>query len=128
MLLPLVTLIFSLAKILPPTYTWHVENRIYRWYKILHGIEVEASSASQTSEVAALKEKIEKVEVDLINVRVPLSVKKKIATRWQKYNFNLRRRLIDLFLFSLFGGVLRVLLNNRQWFWELAVCPLRKAD
>jgi hypothetical protein len=73
MLLPLVTLIYSLAKILPPTYKWRVENRIYRWYKILHGIEVEASSASQTSEVAALKEKIEKVEVDLINVRVPLS-------------------------------------------------------
>ena len=73
MLLPLVTLIFSLAKILPPTYTWHVENRIYRWYKILHGIEVEASSVPQTSEVAALKEKIVKVGVDLMNVRVPLS-------------------------------------------------------
>jgi hypothetical protein len=73
MLLPLVTLLYPLAKILPPTYKWRVENRIYRWYKDLHEIEVEAAAKPSASNLKALKERVERIEDDLVEFNVPLS-------------------------------------------------------
>jgi uncharacterized protein len=73
MLLPLVTLLYPLAKILPPTYKWRVENRIYRWYKDLHEIEVEAAAKPSASELRALKDRVETIEDDLVDIHVPLS-------------------------------------------------------
>ena len=73
MLLPLVTLIYPLAKILPPTYKWRVENRIYRWYKDLHEIEVEAAAKPSATELKALKARVETIENDLVDIHVPLS-------------------------------------------------------
>jgi hypothetical protein len=73
MLLPLVTLIYPLAKILPPTYKWRVENKIFRWYKDLHEIQVVAAAKPSTIELKALKDRVEKIEDDLVDIRVPLS-------------------------------------------------------
>lgn len=73
MLLPLVTLIYLLAKILPLTYKWRVENKIFRWYKDLHEIKVVAAAKPSTIELKALKDRVEKIENDLVDIRVPLS-------------------------------------------------------
>jgi hypothetical protein len=39
MLLPLVTLLYPLFKIVPPTYDWRMRSRINRWYEDLQAIE-----------------------------------------------------------------------------------------
>ncbi len=70
MLLPLITLLFPLFKIMPPTYRWRIRSRIYKWYNQLGDIEedlYESRTKKQAKEVLkrldALSEEVKKVHV-----------------------------------------------------------------
>ena len=45
-LIPLLTILLPLFKLLPPTYRWRVRSRIYRWYRDLMTAEREALAAA----------------------------------------------------------------------------------
>lgn len=73
MLIPLITLMLPLFKILPPAYRWRVRSRIYKWYRDLLEIEAEAKAPDTTPDLAALKARLQRIDDEVSHVSVPLS-------------------------------------------------------
>ena len=73
MLIPLITLMIPLAKILPPAYRWRIRSRIYRWYRDLIRIEREVLAAESIIEKSKLMEQLDDMRNELRDLHVPLS-------------------------------------------------------
>jgi len=73
MLIPLITLMFPLAKILPPAYRWRIRSRIFRWYKDL--IRIEQATLGETDGVTrqALLNELAVMADEVRDLHVPLS-------------------------------------------------------
>ncbi|TQV81997.1 TAXI family TRAP transporter solute-binding subunit [Denitrobaculum tricleocarpae] len=69
LLLPLLTLLYPLFKILPPTYSWRMRSKVNRWYKELQALddELRANSISRADATARLDE----IEASVEKVSVP---------------------------------------------------------
>lgn len=72
MLLPLITLVYPLFKLIPPTYDWRMRSRINRWYKDLQAIEEELHR-EPTADVSAKLEELDRLEANVGQLSVPLS-------------------------------------------------------
>ncbi len=73
MLLPLVTLLFPLFKIVPPTYRWRVRSRIYRWYRQLQAVDGRIARAGPAEDLQALAKELARIEDEVARVSVPLA-------------------------------------------------------
>ena len=73
MLLPLLTLLLPLGKILPPTYRWQVRKKIYRWYRQLRRLDSESHAHASAGDREKLLQKLDDLEEDVRKVHVPLS-------------------------------------------------------
>ena len=71
LLLPLVVLLFPLFKIMPPIYSWRMRARIYRWYGELE--QAEEKFAAGRVPLAEIHEQLDRVELEVQHVKVPLS-------------------------------------------------------
>ncbi|MCB9897804.1 MAG: TAXI family TRAP transporter solute-binding subunit [Planctomycetes bacterium] len=72
LLLPLVTLLFPLLKIVPPVFRWRVRSRFFRWYAELREIEDGLRSDDEAESVPA-RERLARLEDDLVWASVPAS-------------------------------------------------------
>lgn len=72
MLLPLITLLIPLFKIVPPTYRWRVRSRITHWYKELQAVDSEAGQGESAERDKCLAE-IDRIDRDVRRVIVPTS-------------------------------------------------------
>jgi TRAP transporter TAXI family solute receptor len=68
MILPLLTLLYPLFKILPPAYSWRMRSKVNRWYKELEALDdrVRDNSVSRekaTEELDSIERSVEKVSV-----------------------------------------------------------------
>ena len=68
MLLPLLTLLYPLFKILPPAYSWRMRSKVNRWYKDLEALDDQVrdntiSHADATEELDRIENSVEKVSV-----------------------------------------------------------------
>ncbi|WP_456405871.1 TAXI family TRAP transporter solute-binding subunit [Thiolapillus sp.] len=72
MILPLLGLLLPLFKVVPPLYRWRMRSRIYRWYEELEDIDKE-SARQQHKSRAVLMEKLDDLEREVREVKVPLS-------------------------------------------------------
>ena len=70
LLVPLITLLFPLFKILPPAYRWRVRSRIYRWYDTLGKIE---RRAAQGESPLTLHKELAEMADEVRSLKVPLS-------------------------------------------------------
>jgi len=73
LLVPLVTLLLPLSKILPPAYRWRIRSRIYRWYRDLLDIELAARQANDPAARDRLVARLDSIERDVKQISVPLS-------------------------------------------------------
>lgn len=73
MLIPVITLLFPLAKILPPVYRWRVTSRIYRWYRDLLAIEAAAARVETPEACRDLRRRLKKIDDEVQHLAVPLS-------------------------------------------------------
>ena len=73
MLLPLVTLLFPLFKIVPPTYRWRVRSRVYRWYRELQAIDERIAKAGPAEDLPALARELARIEDEVSGLHVPLA-------------------------------------------------------
>ncbi len=73
MLLPLLTLLFPLIKVAPPLYRWSIRSKIYRWYKVLNRVELEAQAAGPDDDLGRLAAELDAVEDEILAVKVPPS-------------------------------------------------------
>jgi len=71
MLLPLLVLLLPLIKVMPPIYTWRMRSRIYRWYDELEQAERRLASGERDAEW--VHEELDRIELDVQQVKVPLS-------------------------------------------------------
>lgn len=71
MLLPLLVLLLPLIKVMPPIYTWRMRARVYRWYDELE--QAEQRLASGERDVAWVHEELDRIELEVQQVKVPLS-------------------------------------------------------
>jgi len=69
MLLPLITLLFPLFKILPPTYRWRMSSRINRMYKALQALD-DHIAASDVTATEALVE-LDRIETAVMRLSIP---------------------------------------------------------
>lgn len=73
MLLPLVTLLIPLLKVVPPVYRWRVRSKIYRWYRELQVAEREAREERSPSHLADHLAALDRIEHEVGQLSVPLS-------------------------------------------------------
>lgn len=73
LLLPLVTLLFPLFKVAPPLYRWRIRSKIYRWYKVLRGVEQEVRRADAGVDRGRLAADLARIETEINEVKVPSS-------------------------------------------------------
>ena len=70
-LLSIIALLIPLSRIVPPLYAFRVRSRIFRWYRVLRGIEQElADKAAPPKDLMAA---LERLESKAERIRVPLS-------------------------------------------------------
>lgn len=73
MLLPLVTLIIPLLKIMPPAYRWQVRKKIYRWYRELQALEFNHPDRESAARLQDHLRQLDIIEDEVRKVTVPLS-------------------------------------------------------
>ena len=73
MLLPLLTLLIPLFKIVPPTYRWRVSYRIYRWYRELNAVDMALEIQRSAADIEEYLAELERIENDVRHTAVPLS-------------------------------------------------------
>lgn len=87
MLIPLLTILYPLIKIAPPTYTWRVRRKVHKLYKQLYHLELDFSGTREKQGLEKLAKRLEMLDHKAVSVHVPASC--------LESQYNLRRH-IDL--------------------------------
>jgi uncharacterized protein len=72
-LLPLITLVYPLFKLIPPTYDWRMRSRINRWYKDLQTIEEQIKAREPNADLGPKLEELDRLEANVGRLSVPLA-------------------------------------------------------
>ena len=72
MILPLLTILYPLFKILPPIYGWRMRARVTRWYKELQQLDDGLKDGSIS--VADATQRLDEVEEAVENISVPVDI------------------------------------------------------
>lgn len=72
MLIPLLTLLLPLARILPPLVQWRMQTRVFRWYARLADVE-RAVAEGRPEQVAAARHDLEQVDEEVRRIKVPMA-------------------------------------------------------
>ncbi len=73
MLIPLLTLLLPLFKVMPPAYRWQVRKKIYRWYIELRALDVEHPEQQTAILLQKQLRQLDRIEAEVRKVSVPLS-------------------------------------------------------
>lgn len=73
MLVPLLTLLVPLGKVMPPVYRWQVRKKIYRWYRLLRELDIDDGGAMAGEQRDELLRRLQSIEDEVRKVTVPLS-------------------------------------------------------
>lgn len=73
MLIPLLTLLIPLIKIMPPTYRWQARKKVYRWYRELKDLDYEHPDQLPTDALLTTISKLDEMEEEARKVTIPLS-------------------------------------------------------
>jgi TRAP transporter TAXI family solute receptor len=80
MLLPLITLVYPLFKLIPPTYDWRMKSRINRWYKDLQAIEQGAERQPTAEELKRCLAELDRIERIVQRLSMPVSYANPVYT------------------------------------------------
>ena len=73
MLIPLLTLLIPLIKIMPPTYRWQARKKVYRWYRELKTLDFQHPEQLPAETLHTSIQKLDNIEEEVRKVSVPLS-------------------------------------------------------
>ncbi len=73
LLIPLLTLLYPLFKVTPPAYRWQIRRRIFKWYKHLKALDMEAYEITSRAEADEMLKKLEILDRQVLETSVPLS-------------------------------------------------------
>ena len=72
MILPLLTILYPLMKILPPIYGWRMRKRVTRWYKELQQLDDGIKDGSVS--ITDATQRLDEVEDAVENISVPVDI------------------------------------------------------
>ena len=74
-LIPLLTVLLPLARVLPRVIDWRIRARVFRWYRELRAIDREATKlkSADTAMHTALQRRLDQVERSVLAMSMPLS-------------------------------------------------------
>jgi uncharacterized protein len=73
LIIPMLTIVFPLMKLVPILYTWSIRRRLLYWYHQLKLLERSLDHARAPEEIAAQRGKIEHIDAAVRRIRVPLN-------------------------------------------------------
>lgn len=73
LLLPLLTLLIPLFRVAPPLYRWRIRSRIYRWYKVLRGLDAEIAASGHRAALEDARVRVRALQRELHDIDVPVS-------------------------------------------------------
>ena len=73
LLIPLLTLLYPLFKVTPPAYRWQIRRRIFKWYKHLKELDMQAYEITTRQEADAMLAQLELLDRQVMETSVPLS-------------------------------------------------------
>lgn len=73
LLIPLLTLLYPLFKVTPPAYRWQIRRRIFKWYKRLKKLDMDAYDVTTREGASALLEELQSMDKMVLETSVPLS-------------------------------------------------------
>lgn len=89
LLIPLVTLLYPLFKVLPPTYRWRIRKRIYRYYRALLDIDAILSNDPDDQQVERCRKRLKAIAGELNTLSVPISYADNL------YNLKMHLKLVS---------------------------------
>lgn len=87
LLVPLIAVVIPVMRIFPGVYAWRVRMRVFRWYRALRAVELEAQEGTSPERLRQLASQLHEIEDHVSRTRVPL--------RYSDYAYNLKLH-IDL--------------------------------
>jgi hypothetical protein len=95
LLIPALTILYPIIKIVPMLYTWTVRQRLLYWYRQLKGLEAKLDKPHTIEEVARQLDEVERIDGVVRRIRVPLHFTDQIYDLRGHIEF-VRRRLESL--------------------------------
>ena len=92
LLLPLLTLLYPLFKILPPAYNWRMQSKISHWYKDLQALDDELHDNAISLDQASVQ--LDQIEDAVEQMTVPVTFASSAYTLRLHIEF-LRRKVDD---------------------------------
>lgn len=72
LLIPALTILYPIIKLVPLLYTWTVRQRLLYWYRQLKGLEAKLDKPHTAEEIATLLDEVERIDGVVRRIRVPL--------------------------------------------------------
>lgn len=85
--IPVVAIVFPLARLLPPLYAWRMRRRIYRWYGELMFIENEMRRQLTKGETRDFRERLEWIEREVHELHTPVAFANQLYLLRQHIDF-----------------------------------------
>ncbi len=86
-LIPVLAIVFPLARLLPPLYAWRMRRRIYRWYGELMYIENEMRRTLTKGETRDFGERLAWIEHEVNEIHTPVAYANQLYSLRQHIDF-----------------------------------------
>ncbi len=73
LLVPLIAVLIPVMRIMPAVYDWKVKRKVFRWYRELKAVEIEARSNPDKVDTAELLARLDEIEDGVDGTQVPLT-------------------------------------------------------
>lgn len=73
LIVPLIAVLIPVMRIMPALYDWRVKRKVFRWYRELKIVEVQARQKLDTADTDLLLKRLDEIEDGVDSTRVPLT-------------------------------------------------------
>lgn len=73
LLIPILSILLPLARILPMLYTWTVRRRLFQWYRQMKVLETRIDHGSTPAQLAEARVELERIDRAASRIRVPIN-------------------------------------------------------
>lgn len=73
LLVPLIAVLIPVMRIMPAVYDWKVKRKVFRWYRELKAVEIEARRNPDKTDIAELLAQLDEIENGVDATQVPLT-------------------------------------------------------
>jgi hypothetical protein len=71
MIVPLLTLLIPVFRILPPAYRWRMRSKIIRWYKDLARLELRLRTSEPGTDLSWFSTELDRIETEVREMEIP---------------------------------------------------------